>query len=182
MAIPIIFLDIDGVLNGHDRHANGYCGIHPDKVERLNRIVRETGAKIVISSAWRYMVRKGAMTLDGFRYLLLIHGLDGSAELLPPTMLDEKVPGRGEQINHWLIQWARREPRVNYVVIDDGSDERQFGGSQTLSESLATHHLDRWVKTDSAVGLTDADVDRAIAILTAPPPPPSDSAPASGQA
>jgi hypothetical protein len=35
----VIFLDIDGVLNGHQKHENGYCGIYPECVTRFNRLL-----------------------------------------------------------------------------------------------------------------------------------------------
>ena len=71
----IIFLDIDGVLNGYtfwnvfgwniisslkiERLNRWYMnitdpvGIHERKVKRLAKIVKKTGAKIVLSSSWR---------------------------------------------------------------------------------------------------------------------------------
>jgi hypothetical protein len=67
---PLLFLDVDGVLNSHDANEYHFNTIHRDKIERLNRIVKATGAEIVISSAWRYMILGGSMTIDGFRYLL----------------------------------------------------------------------------------------------------------------
>ena len=49
MSLKLLFLDIDGVLNEHELlHPEVMCGtFHRDKVERLNRVLRETGAKIV---------------------------------------------------------------------------------------------------------------------------------------
>jgi hypothetical protein len=64
----IIFLDIDGVLN----HPGTYCEgapwrreagellpvpVAPECMARLNRLVAETGARIVISSSWRLFAR-----------------------------------------------------------------------------------------------------------------------------
>lgn len=70
----IIFLDIDGVLNGYNFWSvlgwNIACklnikdwyrentrkpfGIHEEKVRRLAKIVKKTGAKVVMSSSWRH--------------------------------------------------------------------------------------------------------------------------------
>lgn len=72
----IIFLDIDGVLNGYNRWNflgwNVICltkskrmkywykkltepfGIHERKIKRLAKIVRATNAKVVMSSSWRF--------------------------------------------------------------------------------------------------------------------------------
>jgi hypothetical protein len=62
----ILFLDMDGVLNAHEWLGEaGSCDVRHDCVLRLNRILHETGAAIVLSSAWRYMVHGGDMTLPG---------------------------------------------------------------------------------------------------------------------
>ena len=73
-----LFLDIDGVLNGHewDDEAKS-CNIRRECVARLNRVVASTGCKIVISSAWRYMIHCQQMSLTGFWYMLRTHGLQG---------------------------------------------------------------------------------------------------------
>ena len=70
--MKIIFLDIDGVLNGYGKFT-GFCykvfsklhllkfvkrhydlfGIRTHKVKLLSKIVRKTGAMVVLSSSWR---------------------------------------------------------------------------------------------------------------------------------
>ena len=70
--MKIIFLDIDGVLNGYGKFT-GFCckvfsklhllkfvkryhdlfGVSTHKVKLLSEIVKKTGAKVVISSSWR---------------------------------------------------------------------------------------------------------------------------------
>lgn len=73
----ILFLDIDGVLNAHRQLPSGYCGIDRAKAEWLNAVLYFVpDAKLVISSAWRYMMLRGDMTLKGFEYLLLVHGVN----------------------------------------------------------------------------------------------------------
>jgi hypothetical protein len=168
----LIFLDIDGVLNGHDahRHPNGYCGIDPACVYRLNRIVAETGADLVISSAWRYLLHS-SMVLAGFHHMMRTYGLDRSVRIRGITCADEFIPDRGPQIRYYLdtrpaVDHAAVE---SYVILDDGSDEAPHPpATKPLTESLVEHH-ERGVIvfTDGAVGLTDADADRAIAILRA---------------
>jgi hypothetical protein len=162
---PMLFLDIDGVLNAHEKHPNGYRGIKPECVYRLNRIIAETGAMVVISSSWRYMLHGAAVTLAGFRYLLLIHGLSRDAVIIGFTERDEVVRGRGEQILEWIRPWLWPS-RPRYVVLDDGSDSAPGPHeTRTLTESLTKFHAGHLVLTDGSVGLTDADADRAIAIL-----------------
>lgn len=57
----ILFLDIDGVLNHQKYYADGrrdasypLSEICPVSIELLNKIVSETGCKLVISSTWRH--------------------------------------------------------------------------------------------------------------------------------
>src|SRR4051812_10891411 len=57
---PVLFLDIDGCLNRKIAHANGYCGLRPKNVRNLNHILASPRVRIVISSAWRYMISSGS--------------------------------------------------------------------------------------------------------------------------
>src|ERR1700728_3493853 len=74
--MKVIFLDIDGVLNNHQFDTEIMCGqIHKDKVILLNSILRRTDARIVLSSAWRYLVYRNEMNLMGLEWLLRSHGV-----------------------------------------------------------------------------------------------------------
>jgi hypothetical protein len=146
---PIIFLDLDGVLNDHQQRESGFCGIDLPLATRFNRVLRETDAQIVLSSAWRYMIPE-AMSLKGFTYLLQTHGVDCHERLIGVTCRDEEIEPRGQQIRHWRLENGGERP---YVVIDD----------LDLGITEAGHPF---VQTDGKVGLTEADADRAIEILT----------------
>lgn len=55
--VKIIFLDIDGVLNckkTRSRTKNGYTFVDNSKLELVKKIMLVTGAKVVLSSDWRY--------------------------------------------------------------------------------------------------------------------------------
>ncbi len=151
--LKVIFLDFDGVANSHNPHyLTGYCGTVESCIENLNRIVFRTGAKLVISSSWRYMMLGGAMASmlpSGFGYLMKTHGIYG--DLL--GFIGEDRPGvtRGDLIAEWLD----RNPMVkSYVVLDDEPP----GEIACLDRS-------RLVKTDGKVGLTSKDADLAIDIF-----------------
>jgi hypothetical protein len=154
----ILFLDIDGVLNGHEFMVEAKsCKIDPACVRRLNRILKETDARVVLSSAWRYMVHGHAMTLDGFGYMLRTHGFVAAVNgaervIIDLTCRDEDIEGRPDQVRAWLRSYGRAEQL--YVVLDD----IDFGWGDL-----------NVVLTDGAVGLTDADADRAIEVLNAEP-------------
>ena len=98
--MKVVFLDIDGVLSFDA------VTIDIPSLKRLKRILDETGAKVVLSSAWR----------------IFPDGRDQVKEALKSIghdMLDctpEDGPTRGAEINQWL----REHPEVeNFVIIDD---------------------------------------------------------------
>jgi hypothetical protein len=150
--MKILFLDIDGVLNDHGPMMNLYCGIDKEKVNLLNRVIDETNCNIVISSAWRYMILGGDMTVRGFEHMLLTHGLKCYRRIIGHTPSDEEVWSRGEQISAWLSV----EKYSKYVVVDDLNEELGIG------ISLAGHPI---VQTNGKVGLTNENCTDLIRIL-----------------
>jgi hypothetical protein len=156
---PLIFLDIDGVLNGHnfDDHPGVFSNpIDRECVEALNRLIVAVDPEIVLSSAWRYMIHGGAMTLVGFEYLLRTHGAMAQGRLVGYTARDEEIQMRGEQIASWLRQHGPRP----YVVLDDGGCVP--GTDQWSDLGLSVHPV---VWTRGNVGLTDFEVAKAIEVL-----------------
>jgi hypothetical protein len=155
VSTKLLFLDIDGVLNGHEWVSEAQsCDIRRDCVLRLNRILWETGAEIVLSSAWRYMIHGGAMTLSGFSYMMRTHGLIAQAKIVGLTCTDEEIPDRGGQIARWLEQHGRP---VRYVVLDDDDFD--------VISSKQDRYNHPFVKTNGNVGLADNDADRVIELL-----------------
>jgi HAD domain in Swiss Army Knife RNA repair proteins len=155
--ICILFLDIDGCLNDHtmDPIAESTT-ILPRCVACLNRIIDATDCRIVIVSAWRYMILKGAMTLQGFEYLLQTHGVHAKGRLIGTTRLDWEPDAyrskeRGRQVREWLWQHAPADT-YPHVALDD----------------LDLGYTDLgipFVLVDGMFGLCDADAREAIAIL-----------------
>ncbi len=142
---PFIFLDIDGVLNKHDAYANGYCGIDPICMSILNNIIHATNAKIVVSSAWRYFVLRGEMSLVGFQGMMCSHGLQWGTivDLLPadiPDDSDKCSADRGIAVKDWLRTRYSVSHRVRYVALDD------------LDLGYTKHGV-RFIQTDSKGGL-----------------------------
>ena len=146
---PLIFLDIDGVLNGHQFDKKSQSNlIDIESVGWLNRIILHTDAKIVLSSAWRYMVLGGAMTLQGFEYMLRTHGVHCVDRLIGHTCSDEEIGERGGQITHWRYANGHKG---RYAVIDD------------MDLNISGVHP--FVRTDGEVGLTFRDMRLAVGIL-----------------
>ena len=159
--------DIDGVLNYtqwyvSDRNPgnlNGQEGdIDPMCVERVLRIVKETGAKVVISSDWRISWEGTLMRLErmGLTRDIVI---DKTPELIwtrmsmHDYMLSEEDEGyefsRGKEIDMWL---ESHPECTNFVIIDDRMD---------FTEEQEPH----FVKVNPMCGLTDDNADIAIMTL-----------------
>lgn len=159
--MKVLFLDIDGVLNGHEKHPDSpYTTIRPDCVQRLNQVIRATRCSLVISSAWRYMLLKTkkrhppAMSATGFQYMLHTHGLRfcaNGSQVLGATCADEAIAARGGQILDWL---ARHPETERWAAVDDMHFGKELG-----------KHRWRLVYTQSENGLQDREVARLIKIL-----------------
>jgi hypothetical protein len=145
--MKVVYLDLDGVLNDHKPNPNGYNSLKRECVEEFNRILEEVpDLRIVISSAWRYM-HPEAMTLKGFEYLLLTHGIDCKDRGLGFTKKDEEIPTRGGQI----VDYIKQLPTMtNYVILDD------------MAFDFAEMGLKNFIQTNSDMGLTWYDAERAI--------------------
>ena len=165
--MKIIFLDIDGVLNNQDyckilHHlygGNGYGGFfRTDKpstkdikwdlrnVDALKTLMDKTGAKIVISSTWRF-----SHDIATFKYMFQLYGLKPKIIGLTPDhsrlgIRDDIGRTRGDEVNAYLSN----HDVDKYVILDDDSD---FFPDQNL------------VRTDHQVGLTNDDVKKAIGFL-----------------
>lgn len=154
-AAPVLFLDVDGVLNVPGDYAPGCALIRPVLAARLQRVLDATGADVVVSSAWRYQVLMGATTLRGFQHMLRSHGI--AAKVIDTTGRD---PGdtqqdytgatggdeRARQINAWL---AAHPEVTRWAVVDDSDVD--VGP--------------RLVRTAGARGLQDAEADALIVRL-----------------
>lgn len=159
--MKVIFLDIDGVLvtkrsekyatrarrdhyqkHGEDVPYIERCQLKTDQrcISALNGLTEETGAKIVVSSAWRH-----GESLAGLRETLGAMGVTGSIVGKTPSGGLEK---RGEQIAEWLERTPRQVDA--YVVIDDMSIEG---------------HALRFVQTTMEDGLTKERADAARNVL-----------------
>jgi hypothetical protein len=149
--MKLVFLDIDGVLNRHRIYSNGYCGFDPECVENFNKILHAyEDIRIVISSAWRYMLLQHEMKLKGFEYLMLVGGVDCKDRLIGHTKSDEEIPTRGQQILEWRYQHIMESPR--YIILDDMPfDFKQRG---------LNHFL-----TIGGRGLTAQDAEKIIQLL-----------------
>lgn len=120
--MKVIFLDVDGVLNSeywyvknHKKHPERCCAdkaIDPRYVRNLKKIVKKTGAKIVLSATCRGAVRK-----DKNHYLHQILSKYG-LEIYDYTSRIG-TGERGYDIQDWL---DKHRNVTNIVILDDDSD------------------------------------------------------------
>lgn len=153
--MKVLFLDIDGVLvneaalHNHPRwphQADASC------VAALNRVLAETGAKLVISSTWRCFGVK-AMQEHLIRFGVRGHIVGVTPEYWAAVGSGALVlaPERGDAIQAWLQE---RKDVASFVIVDDGKDMGEL--------------LPQLVQTSWKAGMTEADADRAIAMLQKP--------------
>jgi len=173
----ILFLDIDGVLNCNATFArikeypvqpikpdqtvesrffdHAQDMIEPYLVARLNWILEQTGAEVVVSSAWRQHFANQEK---------LCEFLEKRAGIIPGRIIGQTpvfYPGakmslprvRGRQIQAYLDENHAGET-LQIVILDDN------GGMEHLKP--------RFVQTDEEYGLTQEEAEKAIAILNRP--------------
>jgi hypothetical protein len=154
-----IFLDIDGVLNNAYSRSlpmigvkeyNFYCrgtnaGLNdfdPACVDRLNRIVKSTDAKIVISSDWRLYFYGEEFHI--LRKYLIGRGI--RANIIGHTNCFDYAD-RAKEIEMWLDE----NEVESFVILEDWCD---MGNLEEFT-----------IRTDSDEGLAERHVEQAVRIL-----------------
>jgi hypothetical protein len=156
--MKIIFLDFDGVLNSQQftqqfQGGFGMSQVDPTAAARLEKLVKATGAKIVISSSWRTI-----FSIDQIKKILQKVGAPGAAA----AVIDRTPVGqgnRGQEIQDWLdldperaVVDPKHQNTQAYVILDD-------------SNQMTPQQQPRLVHTNPQYGLTDEDVIEAVSIL-----------------
>ena len=144
----LIFLDVDGVLNNQtwalkmfkEEGVRVYSeDILEDRALRLlKRLVDETGAKIIVSSAWRKIPK----SYDALKTQLKHYGV----------VVDGETPYVGSVRGDDITAWFNRNPGdYRYVILDDDSD--------------MDGHMNHLFQTDFDTGLTYEIVEKCISAL-----------------
>ena len=114
---PVLFLDVDGVLNSAKWFASqgpmSPTEVDPRAVRRVQRIIAKTGARIVLSSSWR-----GSTELEE---KLRVAGVP----------IDDVTPRhRDRSRGYEIAAWLAAHPDVsNYAILDDDADAGDFAQS-----------------------------------------------------
>lgn len=172
----IVFLDIDGVLNSQQWAGKHYKmlkeGIVPEGVndlcdpeatDRLISVLKETGAKIVLSSSWRSnTVQDTIEDFSTFRHKPF-HKLVPYIIGVTPRFRERLY--RGTEIAKWLempmqqrIDWKLILKDIEipynrkYVIVDDDED-------------MLDNQIPYFVHTDWITGLTEENIKQIKKIL-----------------
>ena len=156
--MKVIFLDIDGVLVTRNSIKYQHINFPEEKsimfgrkaVNNLNKLIKITKAKIVISSTWRLL-----HSIEDLRKIFDKEGVKG--EIVSTTSIDrvtieEDIP-RGKKITDWLDNNTNIE---QYVIIDDD-----------VQADCIQFHPNNCVETSYKRGLAPEDrFNEALAILS----------------
>lgn len=165
----LIFLDFDGVLNSNlfyqQTRVRGEDGklqlpipevdLDPRNVKYLNKLIKDTEAKVVVSSTWRL-----GRTVEELQKILESVGFVG--EVIDKTKDLRYGDGgkwsvRGNEIHCWMDENHTKYDFdqyhfKNYVIFDDDSD-------------MLYWQRNNYIQIDSYCGLTPNNVFRAEKIL-----------------
>ena len=174
--MKVLFLDIDGVLNSENwfgyrlyciknnmfNEVINFVNTNDERIKyklsmiddraiaNLNRIIEETGCKVVLSSSWRSCVEaentltEYILKLKGFKYEFY--------DVTPRILTKEFGTQRGEEIQLWMDKESEKNDIESFVILDDDSD-------------MLPEQMNNFIQIDGQVGLTDKDVFTAIEIL-----------------
>jgi histidinol phosphatase-like enzyme len=182
----IIFLDIDGVLNGYNRWnllgwkivkltknnklINWYrkitepFGIHERKVKRLAKIVRETNAKIVMSSSWRFGWWNTPYEKQ-YKDQKKLTDLLNKYHIEVIDITPSSITGRRDmEIQEWI---TNNKNMINkFVILDDErSDLECFVNSNLVQTSSVKEGQIIKGHANEDTGLKNRHVKKAIKIL-----------------
>jgi len=133
--MKVLFLDVDGVLN--TTKARSPMSLSKGCLSRLERIVKETGCYIVLSSSWRKYDDASSKLNRMLHYRGML--------ILSHTQIISSAC-RGVEIAVWL----KTHPAAKqYAIVDDDSDMLQ-------------EQLPHFFQTDPDYGLTDTIAYRIV--------------------
>ena len=148
--MKVIFLDVDGVLNSDEyfEKTKGlnlqeiYQDIDVEKIKLLKKAVDETGAKVVLTSSWRY-------TKNAIKLKELLKEYEIFVDTTP--FIENK---RGLEIKKWLLDNQNVD---DFVILDD-----------EIFDSLDEDLLEKLIKISDGngynfgEGLLEKDIDEIL--------------------
>ncbi|GMI57800.1 hypothetical protein ScalyP_jg1776 [Parmales sp. scaly parma] len=154
MSHPLLFLDVDGVLNTTMMTMNSTFQLHPKLMRRLLSIVKRTNCQICISSTWR----RSNPHLQFLHTKLIECGC-------PPDCSDLIVGKTPLLIQPGTPSELRVKEIVAYV------DEHKLTARMCVIDDLdldftsAKHKNINFVRTKEECGVSDEDVENVVECL-----------------
>lgn len=116
--MKIVFLDIDGVLNGHEWcHTKEGPRIKETPARHLHLLLKMSDAKVVLISSWRSWVNHGHMTPKGFEKVLLSHGI--KADVIDALGKKDPELDHAEDRAGKIVEWLAGHHTESHVILDD---------------------------------------------------------------
>jgi hypothetical protein len=143
----IVFLDVDGVL--HPTYEAFSKRFHVGCMRALARILKTSGATVVLSSTWR----TNPQSIGQVNEALAQYGCNAIADSTPC----HATSVREQEISAWLASHAGQVGR--WIAIDD--IELCGNWADPCSMRMKNH----FVHTNKNTGLTEADVELALRLL-----------------
>ncbi len=152
--MKVIFLDVDGVMISEESFLltmalGGRMVFFSRKaMKALKKLVRRTGAVVVLTSSWRPM--PGHAPTRSYEQFCTALQRNGTPLFDRTPWLEDREHDRSDEIAAWLEE---HQPEA-WVIIDDNDRFRNH-----------PEFRERWVPIDAAHGLTSAEADRAAEVL-----------------
>ena len=153
--MKVIFLDFDGVMDTayydhilakEGKPGNDEYGIifDPNSVRNLKLIIDKTGADIVVTSSWKYM-----MSYQDFLEMWKARELPGFITDVTPNIHGCRC--RGDEIDAWLEEC---KSDCQYVILDD-----------LTANNFNSHQIPRLLIVNPFYGIDEEIAERAIYLL-----------------
>eukprot|EP01083_Nonionella_stella_P006695 19400_1 len=148
--VKILFLDVDGVLNGENI---GYGGVDDSLLFLLKTIIDETHCKIVLSTTWR---------LNQSARALLLHFMKARADINVEDIIIGDTPSikhknRAIEIQSFLesFEFQSQYYATSWCAIDD----------LNLMHYYPKYMNNHFVRTNYRTGITSNDAYKVVQIL-----------------
>lgn len=168
MNFPLIFLDFDGVLTSIRDTPGSFLNHSPDKygisepcMMRFERLLLKTGAKVVFSSNWRKFDETGPGSIWCYNAMDYRNNLPEVRRRLGAAWFGTLPVIKHARKSKALAEWfklKKLDPAAErYVIFDDQCEWEGYCEYPQFAK--------RCVNTDMESGLTNADCEKAKAIL-----------------